>query len=89
MRMPSDEFRWLAAHLDGHANRSGSHFHIQWRGQEWWKECFATRAEATTRALQLSAPNEEFIVIEVAMPCLLLRGANSSAAARSISESHQ
>jgi hypothetical protein len=45
------------------------------------------RAEATARALELSAPNEEFTVVEVAVRCLL-RGANSSAA-RSISESHR
>ena len=79
MRMPSDQFRWLAGHLNGHAKLSGTHFHIQWRGQEWWRECFATREEASARALELSAPNEVFIVIEVTVPCLL-RGANSSRA---------
>ena len=36
------------------------------------------RAEATARALELSAPIEVFVVIEVTVP--LLRGANSSRA---------
>lgn len=65
----SDEFEWLA--LDTHPRDSGIHFHIQWSGHEWWKECFDSREKATTRALELSGPNEEFTVIEVAVPCLL------------------
>ena len=86
--MPSDQFQWLASRLDANANGSGAHFHIQWRGQEWWRECFATRAEATARALELSAPNEEFTVVEVAVRCLL-RGATSLRAAESISGPRQ
>jgi hypothetical protein len=88
MPMPSDQFQWLTSRLDVNANGSGTHFHIQWRGQEWWRECFATRAEATARALELSAPNEEFTVVEVAVRCLL-RGATSLRAAESISGPRQ
>jgi hypothetical protein len=84
MPMPSEQFQWLASRLDLNTNGSGTHFHIQWMGQEWWKECFTTRAAATARALELSAPNEPFTVIEVAFPCLL-RGASSPRTAQSIS----
>lgn len=88
MRMPTDQFQWLASRLDANVNGSGTHFHIQWREQDWWRECFATRAEATARALELSAPNEEFTVIEITVPCLL-RGAGSTRASRLISEPRQ
>jgi hypothetical protein len=51
------------------------------RGQNYpiLKILHTGRAEATARALELSAPIEVFIVIEVTVPCLL-RGANSSRA---------
>jgi hypothetical protein len=69
MRKRPDEFEWLV--FDTCPSVSGAHFHIQWSGHEWWKECFDSREKATTRALELSGPNEKFTVIEVAMPCLL------------------
>lgn len=74
MLEPSDQFQWWASQLNTRtAARSGAHFHIQWSGREWWKECFETRAAATARALELSGPNEAFIIIEVLFPCLLAR----------------
>jgi len=60
------------------------------RGQNYpiLKILHTGRAEANGACSELSAPNEEFTVIEVAVRCLL-RGANSSRTAQSISGPRQ
>ena len=50
------------------------HFHIQWNtkeGIDW--ECFGTRDEAMSRALELAHPGEQFTIEEVAANCPMRR----------------
>jgi hypothetical protein len=54
--------------------RSSIHYHIHWTSKEeldW--ECFETREEASTRALELALPGESFKIEVVAEKCPLRR----------------
>jgi hypothetical protein len=58
--------------MDRHSNDIPPHFHIRWKGKgslDW--ECFETHSGATTRALELAQPNEEFTIEEVFAKCPL------------------
>jgi len=62
-----------------HDNSDQLHFHIRWKAKETidW-ECFSTREEAMSRALELAHPGENFTIEEVTANCPM-RGAGAAA----------